>query len=233
MRIMPTSLLLLLLGLASCAQFDSAFHCASDSACTRMGRPGTCEPSGFCSFQDSSCASGRRFDEFAGDGLAGQCVGAALDGAADRATGPDAGIDAAPPDGPDPCAMVTCTGGTCVGGVCCQGCWSGTTCMPGTTTAACGFRGVACATCTTLQICSGVACAPCDNEPGGTVCRCGAPGMACCLNRICSAGANCVPGSLGDSCAACGGPGQSCCMFGQPCAPPVSCTLDNRCGLGG
>lgn len=33
-----------------------------------------CEPSGFCSFPDTTCADGRRFDPNAGDGLGGSCV---------------------------------------------------------------------------------------------------------------------------------------------------------------
>ncbi|HJZ88254.1 MAG TPA: hypothetical protein VKN99_23935 [Polyangia bacterium] len=213
---------------ASCAEFDSSFRCVTDNACTRMGRPGTCEPSGFCSFPDPYCTSGRRFDEFAGNGLAGECVGAAVDGAADRAPGRDGDVDAAlpdaaPPDAPDPCAMVSCPGGTCMGGTCCQGCWSGGMCMPGTTTAACGSHGVACATCATLQICSGDACAPCTIISQG-VCDCGSPFQACCANMICSAGANCVATSAGPLCAPCGGLRHSCCLHGPPCTPSLTCT---------
>ncbi len=37
-------------------------------------RQGVCEPEGFCSLPDPSCGGGRRFDETAGDGLAGQCL---------------------------------------------------------------------------------------------------------------------------------------------------------------
>ncbi len=35
---------------------------------------GTCEPNGYCSFDDPECASGRRYGELAGGGLAGLCV---------------------------------------------------------------------------------------------------------------------------------------------------------------
>ena len=49
------------------------FACADDSACAG----GVCQPEGFCSFPDESCDSGQRFGEFAGDGLAGVCVGTA------------------------------------------------------------------------------------------------------------------------------------------------------------
>lgn len=49
----------------------SSFTCTSDESCG----DGQCEPNGYCSFADEACDSGRRFGEFAGDGVAGQCVG--------------------------------------------------------------------------------------------------------------------------------------------------------------
>ncbi len=36
---------------------------------------GTCEPTGFCSYVDGSCTSGRRYSELAGSGLKNRCVG--------------------------------------------------------------------------------------------------------------------------------------------------------------
>ncbi|HEY2745245.1 MAG TPA: hypothetical protein VGL86_11500 [Polyangia bacterium] len=46
-------------------------------ACVREGVQGTCEANHWCSFPDATCAGGRRYGEFAGDGLAGACVTAA------------------------------------------------------------------------------------------------------------------------------------------------------------
>jgi len=40
-----------------------------------------------------------------------------------------------------------CTGGVCKSGSCCTGCWDGSTCQPGDTSAACGTGGGACNTC--------------------------------------------------------------------------------------
>ena len=82
----------LLVSLFGCAQFDATFHCTSDAACARMGAPGTCEAVGFCSRVDTSCPSGRRFDDSAGAPFGSQCVGAATDAGADA--GADAQADA-------------------------------------------------------------------------------------------------------------------------------------------
>lgn len=60
-----------LLALASTACLrKTAFQCASDNAC---GAGGVCETTGFCSFADGNCSSGRRYDDSAGT-LAGQCT---------------------------------------------------------------------------------------------------------------------------------------------------------------
>jgi Lectin C-type domain len=59
----------------------TTFQCASDADCT--GSPaGRCEPAGYCSFPDTSCASGSRFGDYSGPS-AGKCV-----------DGPDTSIDA-------------------------------------------------------------------------------------------------------------------------------------------
>jgi hypothetical protein len=50
------------------------FGCERDDQCAAASDPGRCEPAGFCSFTDGACQSGRRYDELAGDGLAGTCV---------------------------------------------------------------------------------------------------------------------------------------------------------------
>lgn len=47
----------------------AAFNCATDDVCDG----GLCEPTGYCSFFDPTCPSGRRYGEHSG-GLSGQCV---------------------------------------------------------------------------------------------------------------------------------------------------------------
>jgi len=49
---------------------SSTFLCQTDSECGS----GQCESSGFCSFEDDSCDSGRRYEPNAGEGLGGTCV---------------------------------------------------------------------------------------------------------------------------------------------------------------
>lgn len=61
------------LGLVSGCGATGVFACETDSQC---GAGGRCEqPAGFCSFDDNGCTSGRRYDDYAGAGLAGICVG--------------------------------------------------------------------------------------------------------------------------------------------------------------
>jgi hypothetical protein len=63
------------LGLAAVAATgclrDTAFTCIQDADCEAMGH---CEAVGFCSVGDAGCATGRRFSESAGQGLASTCV---------------------------------------------------------------------------------------------------------------------------------------------------------------
>lgn len=63
----------------------SVYACEDDGQCPN----GFCEASGYCSFSDAECTSGRRYGSFAGDGLSGTCV-PALDSStgADLTTGP-------------------------------------------------------------------------------------------------------------------------------------------------
>ena len=99
----------LALALGSCASLRGGFACTRDDQCGDQGTGGACEASGYCSFPDLTCASGRRYGAWAGGGLRLVCVGeephdggqadAWPDGVTDAA-GADAG-DAAPPDGPD------------------------------------------------------------------------------------------------------------------------------------
>ncbi len=64
----------------------TTFQCASNAECTGS-TPGRCEPEGYCSFPDSSCATGNRFGDHSGP-RSGQCTG--------EGAGVDAGIDALP-----------------------------------------------------------------------------------------------------------------------------------------
>jgi hypothetical protein len=87
--------------LAGACRVSATFECAVDEQC---GAAGSCQPTGYCSFADPTCAaSGQRYDDYAGAGLAGTCVGAI---AADAPTG-DARIDARPIDA-DPASATTC-----------------------------------------------------------------------------------------------------------------------------
>lgn len=50
------------------------YVCASSEQCISGGATGTCESTGFCSFEDPSCEGGRRYEPNAGDELGGACV---------------------------------------------------------------------------------------------------------------------------------------------------------------
>jgi hypothetical protein len=63
-------LLVIVLANAACLR-KTEFQCADDTACGTAGR---CETTGFCSFIDPECSTGRRYDPSAGD-LANQCTG--------------------------------------------------------------------------------------------------------------------------------------------------------------
>jgi hypothetical protein len=77
-----------------CGQTLKEFACGPEKSC---GQGGLCEPSGFCSFEDPSCPSGRRYGDLGGPsgdctpGGVQQQMDAAIDGP------PDARPDA-PPD---------------------------------------------------------------------------------------------------------------------------------------
>ncbi|MEO8554833.1 MAG: thrombospondin type 3 repeat-containing protein [Kofleriaceae bacterium] len=78
--------------LAACSG-AATFPCATADQCRRAGVVGSCETTGFCSFADSACATGWRYDSSAGDGLGGACVDAST------VDSDDDGI----PDGEDNC----------------------------------------------------------------------------------------------------------------------------------
>jgi hypothetical protein len=60
----------LLLGAAAC-HATGTFACDHDDQC---GAGGRCETTGYCSFADEACASGSRYDTYAGGELANRCV---------------------------------------------------------------------------------------------------------------------------------------------------------------
>jgi hypothetical protein len=64
---------ILVIALTAC-RYDGQFACLQNEECRMDDTPGTCEKAGWCSLIDNDCDSGRRFDETAGDGLAGTCV---------------------------------------------------------------------------------------------------------------------------------------------------------------
>jgi hypothetical protein len=73
------------------------FSCLENRDCELAGIDGVCEPSGYCSFPDDTCGSGKRYGDFAPSGIGGECVPTAHDA-------PDGGPDAPPgtPDAPLP-----------------------------------------------------------------------------------------------------------------------------------
>jgi len=99
-------LLLFVLTSAGCLR-KTEFQCNDDSACGANGR---CETTGYCSFVDPDCQSGRRYDQSAGP-LAGQCTGGGNpnDGRIDTPTN-DGPMTDTPPAG-CPSGYVTLTGG--------------------------------------------------------------------------------------------------------------------------
>jgi len=58
---------------ASCSA-GGAFECTQPSDCASEGGAGTCESTGYCSFPDATCDSGRRYGEHAPGDVAGTCV---------------------------------------------------------------------------------------------------------------------------------------------------------------
>jgi alpha-tubulin suppressor-like RCC1 family protein len=102
--------------LSSCGG-HSQYSCTASNQCVDQGMQGTCEPSGFCAFPDTSCPSGDRYEPNAGTGLGGQCVA--------PGTGIDSGIDGLPPNcgavGMACCPDSSCGGNAyCASGTCAQ-----------------------------------------------------------------------------------------------------------------
>ncbi len=98
-----------------CGKRD-VYQCTASSQCVGDGVPGVCEPTGYCSFTDPSCPDGRKYEEHAGAGLAGTCVGS-IDGGIE-ACGTTGAACCATGDACGPaayCATGTCT--TCIADV--------------------------------------------------------------------------------------------------------------------
>jgi hypothetical protein len=76
--------LLLLVFAGSACRVSRAFECASSDQCTSADGSGRCESTGYCSFADPGCPSGRRYGDRSGDDVGGRCV---------EESGPDAGHD--------------------------------------------------------------------------------------------------------------------------------------------
>lgn len=53
---------------------DGAYTCSDASMCMVGQVAGICQATGYCSFPDGTCDSGQRYGEFAGAGLADECV---------------------------------------------------------------------------------------------------------------------------------------------------------------
>lgn len=80
----------LALALGACIK-PGVFECEVDTQCEHAGVAGTCEPTGACSFPDSSCSSGKRYGSLSG-------------AQSDRCVGADSEIDAGLPDAAPPIA---------------------------------------------------------------------------------------------------------------------------------
>ena len=85
-------MLILALALGGCLR-QTQFQCDTDTSC---GTGGVCESSGFCSFIDKNCDSGRRYGDSAGPS-AGQCTGGGGSGVV------DSGVDGRQIDAPPGC----------------------------------------------------------------------------------------------------------------------------------
>jgi alpha-tubulin suppressor-like RCC1 family protein len=70
MRVIALAVGVLVVG---CTHYDG-FHCTDSMQCAHDGVAGVCQSIGFCSFPDTSCASGQKFEAGVGDGLGDACV---------------------------------------------------------------------------------------------------------------------------------------------------------------
>lgn len=75
------------LALCGC-RVHRTYECGTDADCAGAGAAARCETIRFCSVADSGCSSGRRYDEYAGGGLGGACVGGTDGGLPDAPQAP-------------------------------------------------------------------------------------------------------------------------------------------------
>jgi hypothetical protein len=107
LKLVRSGVACLVLAAGGCVQLDT-FACAQSSECVHEGLPGTCEAAGVCSFPDTSCPSGKKYGEFAGE-QAGQCVGVGAT-SGPPTTGTATGTDASDPTTtPDSTSTTTTT----------------------------------------------------------------------------------------------------------------------------
>jgi len=91
----------------------SPFVCEAADDCAAAGGDGACEASGYCSFPDGECPSGRRYGSHAPADIAGSCVppDVADDTSATDPTADDAELDGPDDDG-EATTIVTTAGAT-------------------------------------------------------------------------------------------------------------------------
>lgn len=202
------------------------YTCQSDQQCVQGPLQGACEAGDHCSFPDEGCASGKRYGEYAGGGLAGSCVdgdsATASDGTSDGTT--DGTTDGCVPQGGACSADEACCGpctrcaeGLCVVDVGAQGpcepcfaCDADAACAPAAAGSACDFACDAIAwgtqamgdTLTCLRGPAITAPGSCDGAGG-----CGLPAFDVCLG---------APGEALFSCAAACAAERSGCQAGAP-----------------
>src|SRR5512143_620936 len=98
--------LLALALVAGCIEPADTYVCSTSAQCLHGGQQGSCESNGYCSFEDMTCPSGKRFGELAPADLAKQCVVSTIacgDGMDNDADGLIDGLDPGckSPDDPD------------------------------------------------------------------------------------------------------------------------------------
>lgn len=89
----------------------STFQCQGAGQCVLEGQQGSCQPSGFCSFDDDACLSGQRYGEGAPDGLSGMCVerGTETSGGGEGMTGSGTTLAEPLPSGSSPTDSLSTT----------------------------------------------------------------------------------------------------------------------------
>jgi hypothetical protein len=90
-------------GLAVCILFSigcqrETFFCDTPEDCSSGGGGGACESTGYCSFPDPECDTGRRYGDLAPSGLAGTCVPRMSDTEGSGGADPTSGSSTGPSD---------------------------------------------------------------------------------------------------------------------------------------